>query len=124
RRCDNPEAAAVNTLAVWTLALARLGGRPMLRRKVFEVTPYAMPREPSTSWATNPIAAHRMRVVRSSSITAKPLYRGLASTFPWKRQPQPPRQGGIIPSHPQKYATRHAGGYGPVWRVCGPPPAT
>ena len=38
----------------WTAAEAAAGAMPVASSSVEEVTPYAIPREPSTSWARRP----------------------------------------------------------------------
>ena len=44
-----------------TVAEAAAGLVPMARSSVVDVTPYAMPSEPSTSWAPSPTRARRTR---------------------------------------------------------------
>ena len=48
---EKPETSVVPISEKWTAALAAAGAMPAARSSVDEVTPYAMPREPSTSWA-------------------------------------------------------------------------
>jgi hypothetical protein len=54
-----PDAAAVNTSAACTLALAVAGRTPRLGRIAAEVRPSAMPMAPSTSCAAKPTATNR-----------------------------------------------------------------
>src|SRR6186997_778851 len=60
--CDAAEALVVKISAVWTSALACAGGRPNASKAVFERTPKAMPRAPSTSCAPNPTAKNNHQV--------------------------------------------------------------
>ncbi|GIF95171.1 hypothetical protein Cci01nite_02650 [Catellatospora citrea] len=52
-----PEARVVPTSARCTEAEAAAGEMPAMRSRVLEVTPYAMPKDPSTSWAASPTNA-------------------------------------------------------------------
>lgn len=51
---EMPETSDVPISEKCTAAEAAAGATPAARRRVDEVTPYAIPREPSTSWARNP----------------------------------------------------------------------
>ena len=52
---ENPETSVVPISEKWTAAEAAAGATPVASSSVDDVTPYAMPSEPSISWAT---AAH------------------------------------------------------------------
>ena len=56
---DAPEASVVPISARCTVAEAAAGLVPMASRSVVDVTPYAMPSDPSTSWAPRPTRARR-----------------------------------------------------------------
>ncbi len=51
---EKPETSDVPISEKWTAADAAAGATPVASSSVDEVTPYAMPREPSTSWARRP----------------------------------------------------------------------
>ncbi len=53
-----PEAAVVPSWASCTIADAMAGLVPIISSRVVEVTPYAIPRLPSTSWAATPTRAN------------------------------------------------------------------
>src|SRR5690606_12973302 len=50
-QCDRPAASVVPSSARWTAALACAAPRPLSTSNVVAVTPKAIPRAPSTSWA-------------------------------------------------------------------------
>ena len=58
RQCAAPEIAVVPTSARCTEAEAIAGLMPLATRSVDEVTPYAMPNEPSTICAASPMRAN------------------------------------------------------------------
>ncbi len=62
RQCAAPEASDVPTSARWIAAEATAGAVPTTSRVVVAVTPKAIPREPSTSWARKPARPNRNRV--------------------------------------------------------------
>ena len=49
--CEKPETSVVPISEKCTAAEAAAGAMPVASSSVEDVTPYAMPREPSTSWA-------------------------------------------------------------------------
>ena len=51
---EKPETSEVPISEKWTAADAAAGATPAASSSVEEVTPYAMPREPSMSWARRP----------------------------------------------------------------------
>jgi hypothetical protein len=57
---ENPETREVPISEKWTAADAAAGATPAARSSVEDVTPYAMPREPSMSWATRPTKPRTM----------------------------------------------------------------
>lgn len=57
RKWEMPEAPVVTTSAKWTEAEAMDGEIPKMSSRVVELTPYAIPKEPSISWATKPANA-------------------------------------------------------------------
>ncbi len=57
RQCATPEASVVPISARCTEADADAGAMPATSSRVEEVTPYAMPSAPSTSWAAKPTSA-------------------------------------------------------------------
>src|SRR5690606_12168030 len=56
---ETPEARVVPSWAKLTAADAEAGAMPTATSIEVDVTPYPMPREPSTSWATKPNTASR-----------------------------------------------------------------
>jgi len=60
RQWETPETSAVPISARCTVADAAAGLVPMARSSVVEVTPYAIPRLPSTSCEPNPTSASRI----------------------------------------------------------------
>jgi hypothetical protein len=58
--CEKPETSEVPISEKWTAADAAAGAIPAASRSVDDVTPYAMPREPSTSWARRPTKPRTM----------------------------------------------------------------
>src|SRR5918998_3604505 len=62
-QCETPDDSVVPTSAMWTLAEASAGEIPTASKSVVEVTPYAIPKEPSTSWAIEPTIARTMMLL-------------------------------------------------------------
>ena len=64
---EKPETSDVPISEKWTAAEEAAGATPAAMSRVDDVTPYAMPREPSMSWARSPTKPStrslRMRVV-------------------------------------------------------------
>ncbi|GAA3150781.1 hypothetical protein GCM10020001_088010 [Nonomuraea salmonea] len=60
RQWEMPEASVVPISARWTVADAAAALVPTASSSVVDVTPYAMPRLPSTSWAARPTSPSRM----------------------------------------------------------------
>ncbi len=58
--CETPETSEVPISEKWTAAEAAAGAMPTASRIVVEVTPYAIPSDPSTSWARRPTTATTM----------------------------------------------------------------
>jgi hypothetical protein len=67
RQCETPDASVVPISARCTVAEAAAGATPVTSSNVVEVTPYAMPRLPSTSWAARPTSASRMSFLTSTA---------------------------------------------------------
>src|SRR3954447_2001844 len=78
-QCEKPDINVVPISARWTVAEAAAGLVPMASSSVVEVTPYAMPRLPSTSWAPRPARASRMSVRKVGPVFLGPL----GSSDPW-----------------------------------------
>ncbi|GAA4776412.1 hypothetical protein GCM10023351_21320 [Microbacterium gilvum] len=72
RQCEMPEASVVPISARCTDALAAAGAAPIVSSSVVDVTPYAMPRAPSTSWAAKPITARRTSVCMPTTLGCSP----------------------------------------------------
>ena len=60
RQCERPDTSVVPISLRWMVADAAAGLVPMASSRVVDVTPYAMPRAPSTSWAASPTRASRI----------------------------------------------------------------
>ena len=60
RQCERPDTSVVPISLRWMVAEAAAGLVPMASSRVVDVTPYAMPRAPSTSWAASPTRASRI----------------------------------------------------------------
>src|SRR5215213_9475145 len=56
-----PETAVVPISAMCTAAEANAGATPAASNTVVEDTPYAIPKDPSTNWATTPARANRKK---------------------------------------------------------------
>src|SRR5215210_2323332 len=59
--CEIPETAVVPISAMCTAADASAGATPAANNTVVEETPYAIPNDPSTNWATTPARASRKK---------------------------------------------------------------
>src|SRR5215210_2124715 len=59
--CEIPETAVVPISAMCTAADASAGATPAANNTVVDDTPYAIPNDPSTSWATTPARASRKK---------------------------------------------------------------
>src|SRR5918997_5816301 len=59
--CEIPETAVVPISAMCTAAEASAGATPAANNTVVEDTPYAIPRDPSTSCATTPARASKIK---------------------------------------------------------------
>jgi hypothetical protein len=59
--CEIPDTAVVPISAMCTLADASAGAMPAATKTVVEETPYAIPKDPSTSWAITPARANRKK---------------------------------------------------------------
>ncbi len=59
-----PDTSVVPISEKWTAADAAAGATPVASNNVEDVTPYAMPSDPSTSWATRPTkpSTRRLRI--------------------------------------------------------------
>ena len=57
---EKPETSEVPISEKWTAAEAAAGATPAASSSVDEVTPYAMPSEPSMSWARRPTKPRTM----------------------------------------------------------------
>src|SRR5262245_19363727 len=73
--CEAADALVVKISEVWTSALAWAGGRPIASKAVFDRTPKAMPRAPSTSCAPNPTAKNNHQVSKENALPNYRLYR-------------------------------------------------
>jgi len=62
RQCEAPETSVVPTSDMCTAAEAAAGITPVVINSVDVVTPYAMPRQPSTSCAKRPTRETKTRV--------------------------------------------------------------
>jgi hypothetical protein len=70
--CEIPETAVVPISAMCTAAEASAGATPAANNTVVEDTPYAIPNDPSTSWATTPARASKIKFF---------IYRNLLLSF-------------------------------------------
>src|SRR5215210_4482265 len=59
--CEIPETAVVPISAMCTAAEASAGATPAAKSTVVDDTPYAIPRDPSTNWATTPASASKRK---------------------------------------------------------------
>ena len=57
---EKPETSEVPISEKWTAAEAAAGATPAASSRVDDVTPYAMPSEPSMSWASRPTKPRTM----------------------------------------------------------------
>src|SRR5918992_4541562 len=53
-QCETPDASVVPTSERCTAAEATAGAIPTVSSNVVDVTPYAIPKDPSTNWAISP----------------------------------------------------------------------
>ena len=66
--CEKPETSEVPISEKCTAADAAAGATPAASSSVDEVTPYAMPSEPSMSWASSPTNPRTMSLRMRSAI--------------------------------------------------------
>src|SRR5919107_5571160 len=60
---ETPEASVVPTSDKCTAAEAAAGATPAVNNNVVDVTPYAIPKDPSTSWATSPTIPRTIKLL-------------------------------------------------------------
>jgi hypothetical protein len=77
RQWDAPDAAVVPTSAMCTLADARAGAMPTVNNRLCDVTPYAIPSDPSTNCAMSPTTA---KIRKFATYPIPPLF--ILSTIP------------------------------------------
>ena len=88
RQWDAPDAKVVPSSAKCTAALAATGVAPRKISSVLEVMPKAIPRVPSTSWATEPARANSRIDTSASTLSRHRCHDGC-------RAPKPPATGRI-----------------------------
>src|SRR3712207_5906129 len=66
-QCETPDASVVPTSERCTAAEAAAGAIPTVSSNVVEVTPYAIPKDPSTSWAISPTTPKTIKLLKPIS---------------------------------------------------------
>lgn len=77
---EKPETSDVPLSEKWTAAEAAAGATPTAGRRVEDVTPSAMPRDPSMSWAMRPTAPRTMSL-RMCGLPSGPVKHWVASLW-------------------------------------------